>query len=354
MKTGKTLVQLAQEVERQQESKQDFIVNTNVLHMRADGKRLSIFPEDDIENPISYGIDNYCHNQIAQRLKIPKAYYDKMTEEAPDLLAYNVNNWFNRTPEKRMLRILDDNARAFLSDSYRPLDNIDLLTCVLPIISDYKCEVASCDVTSKKLYLKVLFPEMMGEVSVGDAVQAGLCISNSEIGAGSLRVEPLVYRLVCSNGMITSSALKKYHVGRRNGTNFDNFQELLSDKTKQVSDAAFWMQVTDIVKNSMQRDVFEGNVERLRESTENKIESKNIDKVIKKVQKKYTLSDTTGADMLRHLVEGGDLSQWGLANAVTRCANDAEDYDYATELERTGGKIIELEKTDWSAIANAV
>jgi len=34
--------------------------------------------------------------------------------------------------------------------------------------------------------------------------------------------------------------------------------------------------------------------------------------------------------LLRHLIEGGDLSQYGLINAVTRTAEDAKFYDRAS------------------------
>ena len=46
-------------------------------------------------------------------------------------------------------------------------------------------------------------------VKVGDAVQAGIAISNSEVGQGSLRVEALDYRLVRTNGMIRETAVRK-------------------------------------------------------------------------------------------------------------------------------------------------
>ena len=52
-----------------------------------------------------------------------------------------------------------------------------------------------------------------------------------------------------------------------------------------------------------------------------------------------------------HLIRGGDLSAWGLANAVTRTAEDVPDYDRATELEAAGGRVIELAPADWKAIA---
>jgi hypothetical protein len=46
-------------------------------------------------------------------------------------------------------------------------------------------------------------------------VQAGVVISNSEVGQGTLSVQPLIYRLICRNGLIAADrAMRKTHVGR--------------------------------------------------------------------------------------------------------------------------------------------
>ena len=56
---------------------------------------------------------------------------------------------------------------------------------------------------------------MQAEVSPGDIVQAGVIISNSEVGLGSVSIQPLIYRLVCSNGMVVNeAAARRNHVGR--------------------------------------------------------------------------------------------------------------------------------------------
>ena len=72
--------------------------------------------------------------------------------------------------------------------------------------------------------------------------------------------------------------------------------------------------------------------------------------LIESTKKQFSLSDETGGDILRHLIEAGDLSKWGLANAITRTAQDQADYEDATHLERLGGKVIELTPKDWSVI----
>ena len=54
--------------------------------------------------------------------------------------------------------------------------------------------------------------------------------------------------------------------------------------------------------------------------------------------------------MLRHLIEGGDLTRYGLFNAITRAAADLDSYDRATEFERFGGQVVELPKRDWEEV----
>ena len=71
------------------------------------------------------------------------------------------------------------------------------------------------------------------------------------------------------------------------------------------------------------------------------------------LQKRAALTDDDRGGILRHLINGGDLSRWGVTNAVTRYSQDVQSYDKATELEALGGTLIELNKTDWRAIAEA-
>lgn len=45
---------------------------------------------------------------------------------------------------------------------------------------------------------------------------------------------------------------------------------------------------------------------------------------------------------MRHLINDGDLSHYGLTNAITRAAQDATSYDRAVELEEVGGVFLHM------------
>lgn len=344
MKAGKTLQELAIELDRQQAVKKDMIVDMGALSMEAGDTSLALH----VKGTARCGINDIAHRQIGQALKIPAPYYDRMKSEYPELLAQNVNGWFSRIPgAKRMLRTMDGTARAFLSDRYRRIDNFEVASAVLPIISGMDgASVESCELTDSRMYLKVVNPRVTAEVKKGDIVQAGIIISNSEVGMGSVNVSPLVYRLVCSNGMIAQDgAVRKYHVGRANESGEDF--SIYRSETIEADDKAFLMKLEDSVKAAVDQARFAAIVDKMREATEATMEAKVVPQVVELASKEYGITEAEGKGILGHLIAGGDLSLYGLANAVTRQAQDVESYDRSTELEATGYKIITMAPALW-------
>lgn len=68
------------------------------------------------------------------------------------------------------------------------------------------------------------------------------------------------------------------------------------------------------------------------------------------VGKKHSLAETERKGVLARLIEGADFSRYGLHSAITRHAADVDSYDRATELERLGGTIIELPRSQWHEV----
>ena len=341
MKQGfKTIQELYQKLEEQRENRKDMIADTRSLIINSvDGiSSLSVSTGDDV---VSYVVSDVAHRQIADRLGIPFKYYDRMRLEYPVLLDQNINGWLMKNPEKRMLRTMDGRLRAFLSDRYRRLDNLELVDHVLPVIAQMKgCSIESCDITETHLYMKIINRTMKAELTPGDVVQAGFVISNSEIGLGALKVEPLVYRLVCRNGMISKDlAHKKYHAGRQ-VEDTDNAYELYSDETLAADDKAYFLKVQDIVSAAVDETRFNLTVDKMRASM-NVPTGDNPVKTVEVLGDKYILNKTERATILRHFIMSNDYTAFGLVNAVTRSSQDISDYNRATELERLGGTILD-------------
>ena len=346
MKQGRTLEELGKELLRQRDARKDLIANTSQLEMHSESQfsTLSIPINGKAEE---YEVGYIAQRQIASRLQIPFAYYERMRKEIPELLDRNVNDWFKHSPEQRMIRILDGNVRAFLSNRYRRLDNLELCAAVIPVIREMPgAVIESCEVTDSNLYLKVVNRKLKAEVDVGDVVEAGFVISNSEVGLGSLKVEPLIYRLVCRNGLICKDhAQKRYHVGRQ-VEGGDDAYELYSDETLKQDDKAFFMKVQDTVRCAVDEAKFNLIVSRMRDAKKIPLEHDPV-KSVEVLADRFSLTQNERGDVLRQLFMGGDLTRYGLLNAVT-AASKLADYDRATELERIGGEILALPVHDRS------
>ncbi len=351
MKSGRSLVNLAQELERQLATKQDLIVPTSLLRCHTDEGGSCKMMIDAKDGVGEYGITNLARRQLAEKLKIPFTYFERMRTEQPVLLDHNVNTWLQTDSERRMIRTLDGQVRAVLSDRYRRLDNYDLAENVLPILqrlADARFE--SVELTETKMYLKVVTPRVEYEIAPGDVVQAGIAITNSEVGHGTLSVQPLVYRLVCRNGLIASDrALRKTHVGRI----LQQEEEAITvfrDDTLAADDKAFFLKVRDVVEAAVSEATFRQVAQKMQKTLDIKLTGDPV-KTVEVLANRYALNESERAGVLRRLIVEGDLSAYGLVNAVTHYSDEIEDYDRATEFESLGGKLIELSSSEWAEIA---
>lgn len=346
MKTQLKLQDMAAELERRSKAKQDYIIDTKATEM-TDGLNLRFADKE-------FGLNDVAHDQVGATLDIPGKYYNRMRTESPELLARNVNHWLQAAPRERMLRTLDGQGRAFLSNAYQRVENGEIAAVALPVLLDAAQDVRieSCALTEERMYIKAVFPKIEGEVTPGDVVQYGLAISNSEVGKGSVKIEPLIFRLVCSNGLIINDAsLNARHIGRRAGIG-DGVYSMLSDEARRADDNAILLKVRDIVRASFDEVRFERHLSVMRAAAGDKLQT-HPEKAVYQLTKRENLTEFESGSVLRHLIDGGDLSRWGLLNAVTRTAQDVQSYDRATELESLGGKILELPRTQWRSLAEA-
>lgn len=356
MKTGCTIQEMGQEIIRQSQAKVDYLVNTNRIVMEDWGKQpmLHLRGDDGLDLLEPLEIQQTAHRQLGTYLGIPQKYYDRMLTDDIGLLAYNVNRWLQCEPEQRMIRTIDGRARAFLSNRYQRIDNLDIARVTLPIIADIPdARYVSCQLTEDYLYIKVVSPRLVAEVTPGDIVQGGVLISNSETGLGAVNVQPLIYRLVCSNGMVVNDAkARRRHVGRAETTE-ENFQ-IYSQETLAADDKAFVLKLQDTVRAAVTEARFAQAVNKMRESKEVKLNTVELPAVVKLASSRFGITEDESKGVFQRLIEDADYTLFGLANAVTRHSQDVESYDRATKLEEIGYSVMTMSPMLFHAINQQV
>ncbi len=347
---GTPLSELAQQLLAERQAQRDFIADTRRLTPYARGAGVCINLEH-ANGTIAVAPTRFALGQIAGHYKIPMAYVDRMTQVgAASLLAQNIAYWFAEQPSTRLLRTRTGETgelRAFLSRRYRPLDNYELAEAVIPQLERPGVHVVSARVTDTHFYLQATSDRVTAEVRRGDIVQAGVVIANSEVGASSLRISPMVYRLICTNGLISGSELRQHHVGRGLDPSEDGATEFYRDETCRAVDRAFWLKVVDTVDAAMNEALFGQLVDKLRLAAGEPLDAKPSE-IVEVVARRFGLTEAEQDGVLQQLALGADWTRYGVVNAVTRVAEDSETYDRAVELERIGGEVLDLPASAFS------
>jgi hypothetical protein len=174
--------ELAERLEALREKQRDIIVRQDSIHFKDDGTVNVAHGNDEVTN---LEVQDQAQGQFAEKLGVPKKYWDRMRGEAPTLLAKNANHWLPIADEKkgvenRLLRVMDsdddnpDALRAFLSDRYRIIDHLDVLvTAVQSITGQIEneenfadgCRVMKCFLTRKNMDVTICNPGMLVDLN---------------------------------------------------------------------------------------------------------------------------------------------------------------------------------------------
>jgi hypothetical protein len=353
MKTALSINELAAKLSEQGRTKADFLAPAPAIKMNDDATI-----DIATSNLFAKLMTQNAHRQFGEFTDIPQAYYDRMRTADPALLAANVNRWMSdkaNAQKLRMVRTLDGKVRALLSNSYQRIDNLEVSETVLNILCNVRgLRVVSCDVTENRMYIKAVTEDgalvVPGSRRVGDIVEKGVMISNSEVGMGSLSIKPFAHYLACTNGMVRDDGkLRAAHVGRKLDASLEG---LLSEGTKKLEDELVLRKVQDVLKHAFDQDNFAAYIAKMGATTQEFIQG-DVTASVEALGPTLGLQVGERQSVLRHLIQGGDLSRFGLVNAVTRTAEDVSSYDRATELESAGYRLADLAKHDWLRVANA-
>ena len=224
------------------------------------------------------------------------------------------------------------------------------MNALLPTIANTEFNVTTCNLNDTMMHLALTSERLKGEVKVGDIVQGGIKMRNSGVGASRMSFARLSYRLWCLNGCTHAEVVDSYsrvHRGVKQPLGI-----LYADDTIKAHANVIALEIRDTVKQLLDPDVFEQELGLMRASTERTIEG-DVVKVVEVLGKTVGYTKDEGSDILKHLISGGDLSQWGMLNAVTRSAQDNSSYNRSMELEAIGGKVLMLSPKQWEQVSEA-
>ena len=337
MKKGHNIKEMLQKVNDDAKYKKDFVVNLKALTVKESAKT---FPALQVlEKDEALELTDHSLNQLCGRLEIGTQYINKCLPVSQSLVAHNLNFWISNNKDRDlMLRTYENfdkskNVRAVLSNRYKIIDAHHVLNPALNKMMDLGAEFKYSHYDGDRLNVTATLPKLEGEVRKDDIVQGGITITNSEIGNGGLLIQPFIYRLVCTNGMVAPSLLNRFfqrHVGK-----------IIIHPEKDTQ----WVSIIDKMQKQIELvsnpEVFQENLQKLKDATNETITSHKI----VEVTKRHGITDYERKEIferLSHYVgETFTTSKYDFANAITNVANsDDVSEDRARYLQELGGLII--------------
>jgi hypothetical protein len=194
-------------------------------------------------------LHNNALSQLCSKLKIPKSYITELGLKSfgGELIAHNLNTLAQNNIERVLIRENRNQIKAVLSENYKRLDSKELLTQFISACKLVGAVPYDAYTLDTKMEFRVLLPKVFKlSDNEFDNTAFGLSFKHSDYGTSALSVQLFKIRLICRNGMTTTTAIREVHLSSSISNNIQFAQDTLDSDSKTAS-----LKLRDSVKNCL-------------------------------------------------------------------------------------------------------
>jgi hypothetical protein len=277
-----------------------------------------------------FTLHDHATGQLAEKMNIPPGYLRGLAkgDEWQKQLAATVLNehamWTDR--QRILVRSVGNEVRGILSDSYRRLNSIDILTAFMEEAGRQGAVVADARMTDTKIWAETILPMpiVIPTVKNGDVVIfMGARFSTSDYGDGAVDMRAFLLNGICLNGMVRESVMKQIHLGSRLP---DNLQ--LSTRTYALDTQTTVSATRDLTKSLFSKEAIMQKAIEIQGASEINVD---FDAELRKLVKAGSLnkSDQEGVQkilMHNNPADGaqGEPTLWKLTQAISAHSRELE------------------------------
>lgn len=371
------LTQLVAELERQRESRVDFVADGRSFAVRHTEQGIRLAPADlQAEEWLPREGLPFLDSALPQlggrvSPEVPTKFLRALASSRPAIAACLMQDLLRETAGRHLVRVLDGKVRAVLSNSYRVLDNYDLAFAALDVARKAGGEVVECCLSDTAMRIKFTSRQIRDSVAeMQDRGGGGshewlrltgarvlpvdylpdgpgtihpvVTISNSETGHGGLHVRLGILRAMCCNMAIIESVASEIHLGGRLDPG------LYTTETQAAEAKAVMLKCRDAIAGAFDPEKFRRLTAKARTAQADLIQAPEA--VVAHVAESFTDDDRQA--ILRHFLVEYEPTRWGLSQAIARHSQDMADGDSAADLELLAGRVIS--DRAWAMHAEAV
>ncbi|CAG9867129.1 hypothetical protein [Bacteroides ovatus] len=283
--------------------------------------------------------------QLADRMGIPQRYLRGLASGEPwakQLAATLLNEHSGWTQRSRVLvRTVGKQVRGVLSDSYRRLNSVEILTAFVQEAAQQGAVISDAYMNDTKIWAETILPTPLTVPTAnnGDVVIfAGARFSTSDYGDGAVDMRAFLLNGACLNGMVRESVMKQVHLGSKLP---DNLQ--LSQQTYELDTKTTVSAVRDLTKGLFSKDNLMKKAIEIQGASEIDVD---FEHELKRLTRDGGLLKQEGKEVEKILMRNdpedgvqGGATLWKLTQAITAHARELSP-ERSRELHELSGQLL--------------
>lgn len=293
-----------------------------------------------------FSLHDNAIGQLADRIGVPSRYLRNLAgggQEWQILLAAEILNqhsdWTQRS--RVLVRAVGQQVRGVLSDSYRRLNSVEILTAFVQEAAGQGAVISDAYMNDTKVWAETILPQpiIVPTAKNGDVVIfAGARFSTSDYGDGAVDMRAFLLNGACLNGMVRESVMKQVHLGSKLPDTL-----ALSRETYELDTRTTVSAVRDLTKGLFSRENLEQKAYEIQGASEIEVDP---EKEITKLTKSGLLLKQEGKEVEKILMKNdpddgvqGAATLWKLTQAITAHARELSP-ERSRELHEISGNLM--------------
>lgn len=283
--------------------------------------------------------------QLADRMGVPQRYLRTLANGEPwqvTLAAILLNQHTDNTQRSRVLvRTVGQQVRGVLSDSYRRLNSVQILTAFIEEAAGQGAVISDAYMNDTKVWAETILPQpiTIPTRKNGDVlIFIGARFSTSDYGDGAVDMRTFMLNGACLNGMVRESVMRQMHLG---GKLPDNLA--LSNRTYELDTKTAVSAVRDLTRNLYLPETIERKAYEVLGASEMEVD---LEKEVKKLTGSGALLKAEGQEVEKLLMKNdpddgvqGSSTLWKLTQAITAHARTLTP-ERSRELHEISGNLL--------------
>ena len=330
LKNGTAIETLVDQANEIKENSIDYIVpqrEHSTTRFKVDCSRPELLFKPEKGKKLDMGMSEFAFRSLCTN-GVPAAYIDKcMMNNRANLAEKNMNSWLKDYTSPLFVRTSYGHVRGVLTTKYSAYDADRMMADVQDIMGDIedRYEIKQSLLNEERLHLRFVAKDPL-DVE-GEDLFPGFTIDSSDVGRSCLEVNAIIWKKVCTNGLMLPKKFEALLLQRHMGIEFPDLRKEFLDSIDKIEPLIAKMEES-VIETAKKPLVLQFDNSAEQAASEQKLH-RELGLMLPEARRVLEILKT----------DTYPENRWGLINAITEAAQ-TYTLERRIELERAAGKLL--------------